>query len=285
MAKKRSKKTQASRTPTKKWTWFPLVGIGALALYCYWNAQSDELPVVSGPDYPKREAIANHRELSHYTVYHRLNRQRTPGLPPAAKASDPSTGSARLLPPEEVPQWSSGDESSSPADTASSTQSAPPGTEGGTSKTPVKKNPNSPLSPASSATSSAAASAASPQVNPKATETARLKPSTKKETPLKKPKTVSGATTKGAPMDPRTGKNANKTGAVVHVIGVYPTKEKAVAVYKAWQASANKHVSPFQPKIQNGKHKGRSLYRVVMTGPDSPALVQSWMRRLRPSGS
>jgi hypothetical protein len=66
------------------------VGLAAfLAVYCYYTARSGDVPVISGPDYPKRTPGKTSNRIQ-YAVYDQL-------------AASQKSKTAVLLPPEEVP--------------------------------------------------------------------------------------------------------------------------------------------------------------------------------------
>jgi len=81
-----------------------IYGLGFMSIilmgYCYFTAHSDHIPTISGPNYPKRTPGMAPQTRT-YAVYDRLAQEASPNK---------TMRMARLLPPDETPEWENPEE-------------------------------------------------------------------------------------------------------------------------------------------------------------------------------
>jgi hypothetical protein len=261
MAKK--KKLPGKRS--KKSSWYPqiilflcLIGL-ALAAYCYFSPQSRSIPVIASRDYPKRTPGVPVKQTT-YAVYDRL-------------AGQSKHDAARLLPPDEVPDWNPLEPEEKPVDAAVPNQSSTTAVPNQISTTAVP-----------------------PKGDAKAQKTlisyADKKPSTTPSTSVKqtamikqlgKPQTSALSKKNGGKSDTSVKSTpSTKPKDTPLRLQIGPIQSEAQKAEKTLQNIRKKGKIPphMRPMIQKATIKGKTVYRVILVGHCSEKMLKEYQRHL-----
>jgi len=239
-----------------------------LGVYCYFFDQSSNIPVVDGPDYPKRTPGKSTARIN-YAVYDQL-------------AAAQQSKSVALLPPEEVPSlptWSDEQEAkpvpleSSPQPSSKNITQNPVVTSpsGPTAQTPVIKPFDTPTGKKSNL-------APPSPVGKKGNSPAESKASIKQQ-----PTKAAAAVPVAVQESKKQLEQPRKPLLRMQIGGLYKRSEQAHAIINQLYQKGG-FPKGMRPVVQKANLKGQIIYRVILMGQCPPKTLeayQNWLKKQR----
>jgi hypothetical protein len=299
MAKKKTPRRGGKSTVS--WYKKVIVGSGVLAVflaaYCYFTPESGNIPVIVGPNYPKRTPGVVSKQAT-YAVYDRLAEapERTQKLTVA-----------RLMPPDEVPEWHSVGEDSPetrrpPSDTSVAANGTKNPAEFPNSRKPQSKALAS-IVPAPSVTLSHSTEPLDRGISPSEKGISGFKKPN--ELPLKSEKSGNKRESRVQDLQKKTTQHSLRNGPSAlpkanQPGGQYKTMAESPKTLVRMQIGgfctaadqAEKRIKRLmqkggapggmRPLVQKANIKGKVVYRVILVGYCSAktlALCQNWVRQ------